>query len=206
MVIIDTLLKQREKEGNPIRIGLVGSGFAARGFAMQLITAFAGMRLVAISNRTSSYARQAYEDAGVTNYVEAKTSDEFDKAVSEKKHIITNYPLLLTQSKDIDVIVEATGEVEFGCKVILSAIENKKHVVLINAELDGTLGPILKFYADKNGVMYTQADGDQPAVLMNLYRFVQTIGFKPVLVGNIKSLLDPYRTPETQKKWAEESL
>jgi predicted homoserine dehydrogenase-like protein len=117
---------------------------------------------------------------------------------------ITIDPFLLTDSDQIDVIVEATGEVEYGARVIMRAIEHKKDVILLNTELDGTLGPILKAYADRAGVVYTQADGDQPAVMMNLYRYVQSIGFKPVMAGNIKSLLDHRRTPETQRKWADE--
>lgn len=51
--------------------------------------------------------------------------------------------------------------------------------------------------------MYTVADGDQPGVTMNLYRFVKKLGVKPVLAGNIKGLHDPYRNPTTQKAFAE---
>jgi predicted homoserine dehydrogenase-like protein len=72
----------------------------------------------------------------------------------------------------------------------------------MNAELDGTVGPILKHYADKAGVVFTNADGDQPGVIMNLYRFVKGIGVKPVLCGNIKGLQDPYRNPTTQAEFA----
>jgi predicted homoserine dehydrogenase-like protein len=57
-------------------------------------------------------------------------------------------------------------------------------------------------YADGAGVVITNADGDQPGVIMNLYRFVKTIGYQPVLAGNIKGLQDPYRTPETQREFA----
>jgi predicted homoserine dehydrogenase-like protein len=74
----------------------------------------------------------------------------------------------------------------------------------MNAELDATVGPILKVYADRAGVIITNADGDQPGVMMNLYRFVKSIGYRPVLAGNIKGLQDYYRTPETQKKFAAE--
>lgn len=51
------------------------------------------------------------------------------------------------------------------------------------------------------------ADGDQPVVEMNLYRFVKGLGVKPVVCGNIKGLHDPYRNPTTQegfaKKWGQ---
>ncbi|MDZ7693130.1 MAG: hypothetical protein U5K69_18750 [Balneolaceae bacterium] len=69
--------------------------------------------------------------------------------------------------------------------------------------MDATVGPILKHYADEQGVIITNTDGDQPGVIMNLFRFVKTIGYQPVLAGNIKGMEDPYRTPETQKAFAE---
>ncbi|MBI2611531.1 Gfo/Idh/MocA family oxidoreductase [Candidatus Gottesmanbacteria bacterium] len=186
MIIIDKLLEKLEIEGKPIRVGLVGAGFAARGFALQLLTLQKGIKLVAVANRTVEHAKELLQENG------------FD----QKKYSITDNAEFLCSSGDIDVIIEATGEVEFGAKVALSAIKNGKHIILINAELDGTLGPILKSYADKKGVIYSQADGDQPAKLMNLYREVKSLGFKPILLGNIKSLIDHYRTPETQANFA----
>ncbi|RPH73065.1 NAD(P)-dependent oxidoreductase, partial [bacterium] len=178
--------------------------FAARGFALQLLTGMNGMRLVGIANRTISYGELAYTQAGQTAYEVVTSQEQCDAAAREKRYILTQNPHLLTDSQYVDVIVEATGEVEAGCQVVLRAIEQKKHVVLLNAELDTTLGPILKKKADEAGVVYTQADGDQPGVLMNLYRYVSFLGFKPVMAGNIKSLIDPRRTPETQKRWADE--
>ena len=109
---------------------------------------------------------------------------------------------MLCRAGNIDAIIEVTGAVEFGAHVALTAIENGKHVVLMNAELDGTIGPMLKVYADKAGVVVTNADGDQPGVTMNLYRFVKSIGVKPILCGNIKGLHDPYRNPTTQEGFA----
>jgi predicted homoserine dehydrogenase-like protein len=75
-------------------------------------------------------------------------------------------------------------------------------VVMMNAELDGTVGPILKHYADKAGIVITNTEGDQPGVIMNLYRWVKGLGIQPVLCGNIKGLHDPYRNPTTQEGFA----
>jgi predicted homoserine dehydrogenase-like protein len=117
--------------------------------------------------------------------------------------------MLLCRAEGIDAIVEVTGAIEFGAQVVLEAIAHKKHVVLMNAELDGTIGPILKVYADKAGVVLSACDGDQPGVQMNLYRFVKSIGVTPLLCGNIKGLQDPYRNPTTQegfaKKWGQKA-
>jgi predicted homoserine dehydrogenase-like protein len=73
---------------------------------------------------------------------------------------------------------------------------------MMNAELDGTLGPILKTYADRAGIVISNTEGDQPGVIMNLYRWVKGLGVKPVLCGNIKGLHDPYRNPTTQEGFA----
>ena len=112
--------------------------------------------------------------------------------------------MLLSRAGALDAIIDVTGAVEFGAHVAMEAIRHGKHVVLLNAELDGTVGPILKVYADRAGVVYTVSDGDQPGVTLNLARFVLNMGVKPVLCGNIKGLHDPYRTPTTQQAFAKQ--
>lgn len=206
MIIVDTKLKELERQGNPIRVGLIGAGFAGRGFTLQMLEDRPGMRLVAIANRTIENAELAYRDAGVETFVKIGTVAELEQSIKQGNYAAASDFNLLCECPHIDVIVEATGEVEFGAEVAMAAIKNKKHIVLINAELDGTVGPILKHYADRAGVVYTQMDGDQPGVLMNLYRYVEFLGFKPVMAGNIKSLLDHRRTPETQKEFAERNF
>src|SRR3546814_18900069 len=111
--------------------------------------------------------------------------------------------MMLGEAPGIEVVIEATGEVEFGAHGVLRAIEHGKHVVLMNAELDATVGPILKVRADRAGVVISNTDGDQPGVVMNLLRFVKTNGYRPVLAGNIKGMIDHSRTPEPQRKLAE---
>jgi predicted homoserine dehydrogenase-like protein len=202
MIIVDTALAKREAEGNPVQVGLVGAGYMGRGIALQIETYVKGMRVAGIANRTLSKAREAYRDAGREAVVAESVSDVED-CISKGKYVITDDPLLLCQAEGIDVVIEATGDVEYAARVAIKAIEHRKHVVLMNAELDATVGPILKVKADRAGVVITNADGDQPGVMMNLFRFVASIGYRPVLAGNIKGLQDYYRTPETQKGFAE---
>lgn len=203
MIIVDTALQKRADNGRPIRVGLIGAGYMGRGIALQIITAVPGMEVAAIYNRHTAGAQQAYAQAGIaeTRYVE--TAVQLEDAVSQGQPAVTDNALLLCQADNIDAIVEVTGTIEFGAQIILEAIRHGKHVILMNAELDATLGPVLKTYADKAGVVYTNSDGDQPGVIMNLVRYVRSIGCRPVLAGNIKGLHDPYRTPETQRGYAE---
>lgn len=203
MIIIDTLLKQRASEDKPIVVGMVGAGAMAKGVSLQLIKYCPGFHLAAVSNRRISAAVQLYADAGVSKTVQPKNQAAIDKAIQQREFCVVDDPSLLCKSVNIDVILEVTGAVEFGAHVVTEAIANGKHVVMMNAELDSTVGPILKTLADREGLIITNVDGDQPGVLMNLYRFVQGIGVKPVLCGNVKGLQDPYRTPTTQKSFAE---
>lgn len=203
MIIVDTALEKREKEGNPIRVGLVGAGYMGRGIALQFLTPLTGMRLVAISNRRPSEALRAFKQAGVETVETVDSINKLELSIRDGRYAVTDDPMLLCESENIDVLIEATGEIEYGATVVLKAIKHGKHVVLMNAELDATIGPILKVYADRAGVVITNTDGDEPGVAMNLYRFVKTVGFKPVLAGNLKGMIDHYRTPDTQREFAE---
>ena len=203
MILVDSALQKKEAEGKPLKVGVIGAGYMGRGIALQIITAIKGMRLVALSNRTISQAGLAYQQAGLNSAKAVETVSELEDVIRKGEYAFTDDAHLLCQAEGIDAIIEATGEIEFGVQVTLEAIHHGKHVILMNAELDATLGPLLKKYADRSGVVITNTDGDQPGVIMNLYRFVRTIGYEPVLAGNIKGLQDHYRTPETQKSFAE---
>ena len=203
MILVDTALQKRMDEGNPIRVGIVGAGYMGRGIALQILKYVNGMEPVAIANRTLAEAEKAYKQADVETIETVKTVSQLENAISQKRYAVTEDAMLLCEAKGIDALIEVTGTIEFAAGVVLKAIENKKHVILMNAELDATIGPILKVYADRAGVVLTNSDGDQPGVIMNLYRYVKAIGCKPVLAGNMKGLQDPYRTPETQKGYAE---
>ncbi|RMF91733.1 MAG: NAD(P)-dependent oxidoreductase, partial [Nitrospinota bacterium] len=202
MIIVDQALARREQEGNPIRVAMVGAGFMGRGIALQLLTATPGIDLVAIANRHLEGAERAYREAGVEEVCVVKQVQELEEAIAQGRYAITEEAALLCQAEGIEALIEVTGTVEFGAHVVLKALEHHKHVIMMNAELDGTVGPILKVYADRAGVIITNSDGDQPGVIMNLYRFVKGIGCRPVLAGNIKGLHDPYRNPTTQEAFA----
>jgi predicted homoserine dehydrogenase-like protein len=203
MILVDKALRKRAAEHRPIRVAMIGAGFMARGIALQFLRSAIGMRLVAIASRRIGDAERAYREAGANTVQHVGTNTELEDAVRHGRYAVTADALLPCRSACIDIVIEVTGTVEFGASVALEALRHRKHVVLMNAELDGTLGPILQVHARQAGVVMTNADGDQPGVLMNLYRFVRGIGVRPVLCGNIKGLHDPSRNPTTQAGFAE---
>lgn len=207
MIIVDTALKARAEANNPVKVAMVGSGFMGWGIANQMINSVPGMELVAVSSRHLSNARRAYDEAGIDAVRTVRTVAELEDAITHRQPAITEDAMLLCQADGIDAIIEVTGTIEFAAQVVLEAIAHRKHVVLMNAELDSTIGPILKNYADRAGVILSGCDGDQPGVEMNLYRYVKSLGMTPLVCGNIKGLQDPYRNPTTQegfaKKWGQ---
>jgi len=202
MILVDTALRRREAEGNPVRVALVGAGFMGRGLTNQIVNSVPGMQLVAIANRTLGRAEQAYREAGVVELRVVSDGDELDKAVVDGVPAVTDDYTALCDSSSVDAIIEATGAVEFGAQVVVRAIERRKHVVLMNAEVDATVGPILSRRARDAGVVLTGCDGDQPGVQMNLVRFVGGLGLNPLVCGNVKGLQDRFRTPTTQASFA----
>ncbi len=202
MIIVDTALAAREASGDPVRIALVGGGFVARCVALQFLTPLRGMRLVAIANRTVGKAESAYRDAGATDVVRVDTARELEHATAAGQFAVTDDVDVVCTADTVDVVIEATGHVEFGTHVCFEAIRNGKHVILMGAEIDASVGPILKTYADRAGVIYSYTDGDEPGVAMNLYRFVDSMGYRPVMLGQLKGFLDRYRNPDTQRELA----
>jgi predicted homoserine dehydrogenase-like protein len=203
MIIVDTALRKRAEAGNPIRVALVGAGFMGRGFVNQVVNSVPGMQLAAICNRTLANAERAFTDAGVAEWEVVSDAASVDKSLARGVPVVTQNYQAICEAESIDAIVEATGHVEFGAHVVIAAINGGKHVVLLNAEVDGTVGSVLKAKADAAGVVLSGCDGDQPGVQLNLVRFVKGIGLTPLVCGNIKGLQDEYRTPTTQKAFAE---
>lgn len=207
MIAVDTLLRQRLTDGRPVRVGLVGAGFMARGLVNQLLNSTPGMQLTVISNRTPAKAHAAVTDAGGTASA-AESLRDVERIAAAGEVAVTDDVSLVAGSDVVDVVVDATGAVDFGAELALACFAGGKHLVLLNAEVDATLGPLLATRADAAGVVYSGADGDQPAVQMNLIRFVRQIGLRPLVSGNIKGLQDPYRNPTTQegfaKRWGQD--
>jgi predicted homoserine dehydrogenase-like protein len=202
-MIVDTALRELEATGHPIRVGMVGAGASGRAIALQLGTPAPGIRLAAIANRTPEHGERAFREAGITEWHRAENAREAETAIARGIPVLTNDPSVLTACDAIDVLVEVTGTVETAAGVVLEAFDHGKHVVLVNAELDSLLGPILKAKADQAGVVLTHTDGEEPGVAMTLLRYLRSLGLRPVAAGNLKGMVDYYRTPGTQRAFAE---
>ena len=206
MIIVDRAIKARMATGRPVVVGMYGIGFMGRGLLINVERYMPVLRIAAICNRNVARAINAFVDAGIErgDIVVVSSQAAFSAALEQGKRIVTDDPLLIARSAQIDIVLEATGHVEYGANVTTECIANRKDVVSLNVELDATVGPLLRIKAEKAGVIFTGADGDQPGVTMNLVRHVEAMGLRPLVCGNIKGLQDRFRNPTTQESFAKQ--
>ncbi|WP_400191532.1 NAD(P)H-dependent oxidoreductase [Hymenobacter sp. B81] len=201
MIIVDKFLQAREQAGNPIRVGLWGAGEMAQGMVNQVMRYTPGMVVAAIANRTLHKAHEAYAYTGHTAQ-ECHDRESLQACIAAGQPAVTTEGELLCEVEGLDLLVECTGTIHYAAGLIMHAIAHRRNVLLFNPEVDATIGPILKVYADQAGVLLSGCSGDQPGCIMDLYRFVKGMGLTPLLCGNIKGLQDRYRNPTTQASFA----
>jgi Homoserine dehydrogenase, NAD binding domain len=98
------------------------------------------MRMAAVYNRRPQRAAGVYTYAGCREVVRASNQEQLDRAIRQGLPAVAEDPFTICRSPEIDVLVDVTGSVEFGAHVVLDAFHHGKSVVLMNAELDATIG------------------------------------------------------------------
>ena len=181
-------LQARAETGKPIRIGLIGAGEMGTDIVTQ-VARMPGIEVGALSARrlpnTFKAVRTAYGDE--ENAQEANTESAMTRTIEGGKIAVTGDNDLILSNPLIDVIIDATGIPEVGAETGIKAIENGKHLVMMNVEADVTIGPYLKAQADKHGVIYSLGAGDEPSSCMELIEFVSALGYEVVSAGKGKN-------------------
>ncbi len=185
-------LEALQKAGTPIRVGLVGAGQMGRGFIAQ-VAGIPGMEVSAAADINPDLAAEAFRRAGLE-----PTFGLNGTSVNSVCPAITDDASEVARSDRVDVVVEATGVPEVGARVAYEAIQNGKHVVMLNVETDVTVGATLQKMAGSAGVVYTGSAGDEPGAIMELFDFAASLGFEVVVAGKGKNNpLDFSATPES---------
>jgi predicted homoserine dehydrogenase-like protein len=199
-------LAARADANRPIRIGVIGSGEMGTDLVTQGML-MRGIEISAIATRRPHTALQATAIAyGDTSHaVEADTPSRVSAAIGQKKLAITSADTLV-RTPEIDVIIDATGKPGVAADYDLLAMENGKHLVMMNVEADVTIGPYLKKQADRLGVVYSVGAGDEPSSCMELIEFASALGYRIVAAGkgknnafNRDAVPDDYREEATRR-------
>jgi predicted homoserine dehydrogenase-like protein len=176
-----------------IRVGVIGVGSIGKGIVYQA-SATPGIECVVIADvrleRATSWAARLGRE-----YVVVESLKDMHAAIHGGRLAVCNDGNLLSQCELMDVLVDSTSSITGGAQFALAAITHHKHVVMINSEADLIFGPYLLAQAQREGVVYTSADGDQHTVLKRLINEIEFCGFQTVLAGNMKGYLDRSSNP-----------
>jgi len=195
-------LQRRADSFGDASVAVIGAGYVGTG-VIHAIAQSPGMRPSLIVNRNTGRAVDALTQMGVKadDIVHSDSADELVTAIRAGRPAITSHAGIVAELP-IDVVVEATGALNYGTETILAMLDAGKHVVSFNAECDALLAWLFHERARANNVIYTIADGDQPGVLFRLQQEVERMGFEVTASLNCKRHLNVHQNPETGASYA----
>lgn len=193
----ELLVEALRRRSTPVRVAVVGCGWLGSRMLRE-IARIHNLEAALVVTRTAARGVAALERLGVPATDVAVAADAAAVAVAQaaRRPTVCTDLRILSDVQGIDVVFEATGDVLAGAEAVTRAVKAGMHVVTMSSELDATVGLGLAHRAREAGVVYSSADGDQPAVLARLLGEIGFQGFRPTIAGNCKAHLDPYQTPE----------
>lgn len=198
-------LEAREAAGRPIQVCLVGAGQMGTDIVSQ-VSRMQGIRIAAVVDRILDRAVAAYKiaDPSAPAPVVCSSAAEAGLAMAEGRPVASADFRAVVGQPEVDVVIDATGVPNVAVQTALMAIAHRKGIVMMSVEADITVGPLLKWYADRVGAVYSLAAGDEPAAIMELYEFCKTLGLEIVAAGKGKNNpLDREATPDQWKAEAD---
>ena len=193
---LSRMLAAREEIGRPVRVGLVGAGkFGTMFLAQARLTK--GLHVLGIADLDVPRAAKSCLKTGWSN--EQIAAVTLDDAMSNGSTFIGDDALVLTAHPALDILVDATGDPRTGIHHCLAAIDNGKHILMVNVEADVIAGPLLAQKAQAAGVVYSLAWGDQPALIIEHIDWARACGFNVVCAGKGTRYMPNYHelTPDT---------
>lgn len=195
-------LERQEQSNGSTPIAVVGAGYVGTG-VVHAIAQSPGMNPSILANRNTDRAVAALTQMGIDkdSIVVSDSATVLTTAIRSGVPAVTPDASIIADLP-VDVVVEATGALNFGTETILAMLDAGKHVVSFNAECDSLLGWLFHERARANDVVYTIADGDQPGVLFRLQQEVERMGFEVTASLNCKRHLNVHQNPETGAGYA----
>lgn len=197
-------LLELEEGKKSIKVGLIGAGLMGKGLISQMMLVKGMIPSLVVSHKLKD-AVEAYTLAGIAkdDIVIAKTLNDVNIAMEKGKYVVADNAKWASSANLIDVAVDATGVPNTGAEIARDAIENKKHIVMLNIEADVVVGPILNKMAEKAGVVYTGTAGDEPGAVKEIFDFAMATGFEVLALGKGKNNpIDYCATPESVREIA----
>src|SRR5882672_8609387 len=176
---LHTKLREREVQGKPLRVGVIGAGkFAAMYLAQAPRTP--GVHIAGIADLSPTGARA---NLGRVGWDAESYAPSLDAAFKERRTYLSEDWEALVSHPLIDIVIEATGNPVAAVTHALSAFRHRKHLIMVTVEADAVCGPLLAKKAHEAGVVYSLAYGDQPAIICDLVDWARAAGFPVVAAG-----------------------
>jgi predicted homoserine dehydrogenase-like protein len=193
---LSRMLAHRGESGRPLRVALIGAGkFGSMYLTQARLTV--GVHVAAIVDLDPARARATLGTCGWP--AEQAQAASLDDACASGATFVTNDLAAVLADERVEVVIEATGDPSVGIRHALAVIEAGKHLVMVNVEADVLAGPLLARKAERAGLVYSLAWGDQPALICEHVDWARACGFKVVCAGKGTRYLPAYHqlTPET---------
>lgn len=177
-----------EREGNPIKIAIVGVGQMGRALVSQLVH-LPGITPAVIIDHKLARVQKALQNAGVSPeaYGIATTAQEANCLVSAGRMAIAEDDSLAWLTDEVQVVIDVTGSLEGAAHIAVNSFAHKKHLIMMTVETDVVVGPLLNHMARESGVLFTGMAGDEPGAIMELYDFARTMGLEVLVLGKGKN-------------------
>ena len=181
-------LERRHREKRPVRVGLIGAGQMGTDIVMQTAQ-MAGIEVVAVADAIvdNVLAARAIAGEGARVPEVVRGVDAAQSAIGRGRMAASASFADVCRARDVDVVIDATGNPNVGAEVALATIAAGKHMVMMNVEADVTVGPYLAAQAAAAGVVYTLGAGDEPSATMELVNFLRALGYPIVAAGKGKN-------------------
>lgn len=170
-------------DDGPTKAALIGVGQFGRTLLMQS-RRLPQLSLGVLCDLQIDHLAETCRSVGMSDdeFTVAETPGAAARAMEAGQTVLTQDPAVAIKAP-VNVVVEATGNAEAGTRNTLQAIEEGRHIVLVNKETDSVVGPILARRAAAHGLVVSQADGDQPSLLLGLVSWARALGLDLVCAG-----------------------
>jgi predicted homoserine dehydrogenase-like protein len=196
-------LRERQAQGRPVRVGLIGAGKFGSMYLAQ-VPKTPGLHLAGIADLSPDNAKKNLARVGWDS--ERSSATSLDDAIAKGSTFVFDDWQALVKHPAIDVIVECTGHPIAAVEHCLLAFEHGKHVVNVTVEADAFCGPLLAKKAAQHNVVYSLAYGDQPALVCDLVDWARTAGFHVVAAGRGHKWLPHFAQSTPETVWANYGL
>lgn len=200
---LDSKLRRRAAEGNPVRVGIIGAGKFGAMFLSQA-GHHPGYHVLGIADLSAERARASLQRIGWAE--ERYAAPDAASALKDGTTWITEDAEALIEADGLEVLIDATGSPAAGIRHALKGIENGRHLVMVNVEADVLAGPLLARKADAAGLVYSLAYGDQPALIAEMVDWARAVGLDVICAGKGTKYLPAYHHVTPDDVWTHYGL